>query len=444
MDTPADILDRQGFVNKIKMIVETLSKERKNCTFAINGEWGCGKSYVLNRFKEEIEDIQSEETASDKYLVFYYDCWKYDYYEEPAVAIIAAMLEMAEEKLKIINTLTDKAMEATWNVVIKRLETIVGEYCKNKVGVDLYKFIGDIRNGIIEESNSRNIFDNMFAFKSTFETIKKYIQEFSSNHTVIIIVDEIDRCLPQYAIKILERLHHIFFDISNVIVIIAVDGNQLDNTIKQIYGQKTNAEKYLKKFIDFQLNLDIGKTYTGYASKFASYFSKFKDHLELNEVMETLTSLLEDVDMRTQEKLFNKADTIHKFINSELCDISLLFFEMMWVIISYKQNSQNLRWVVNLGENINLITPVKIESDLQSKIMEISAQYCGPSSARIENESYLIIRNSAIGRAFFYLSTIYSDIEDGTCGNYYFENYNDIMGEILMAHRFVELTFLIQ
>ncbi|MDR1769655.1 MAG: KAP family NTPase [Hungatella sp.] len=166
MGTTGDILNRQDFIVKIKKIVEMLSEERKNCTFAINGEWGCGKSFVLNRFIEEIQDIQSEDTAADRYLVFHYDCWKYDYYEEPSVAIIAAMLEMAEEKLKFISTSTDKTMEATWTVVKKSLETLAGEFCKSKIGLDLYKFISDIRNEFKEEMNNKNEFDNMFAFKS--------------------------------------------------------------------------------------------------------------------------------------------------------------------------------------------------------------------------------------------------------------------------------------
>jgi hypothetical protein len=249
--------------------------------------------------------------------------------------------------------------------------------------------------------------------------------------------------LPQYAIKILERLHHIFFEIDNVIVIIAVDGDQLDNTIKQIYGQKTNVDRYLKKFIDFQLNLDIGKTYIGYAEKYASYFCKFDNSLELNEVMDALAKLLDDVDMRTQEKLFNKADTIHRMICSEKYDISLLFFEMMWLILTYKQNSQNLSWVLNLNENINPITSAK-RSILESKIIEISGQHCGPSYAKIYDRQYLIIKNSAVGKSFLYLSSIYNILENGICGRYYFENGNDLIDEMGMAHKFVELTFLIQ
>nr|WP_024835471.1 P-loop NTPase fold protein [Clostridium sp. 12(A)] len=441
MDTTDDILNRQVFLENLKKIVEMLSNERKSSTFAINGEWGSGKSFVLKRFIEDIENIQSEDTVSEKYLVFYYDCWKYDYYEEPLIAIIAAMFEMAEEKLKFLSTTYDKTMKATWNTVKNSLETIAGEFCKSKIGFDPYKFIGDVKKEYKEVTNSRHEFDNMFSFKLTLDTIKKQLQRLANNHTIIIIVDEIDRCLPVYAIKILERLHHTFFDIKNVIVIIAVDGDQLDNTIKQIYGQNTNVNRYLKKFIDFKLNLDIGKTNLNYAEKYLSYFSKFYVNSELYEVMEVLASLLDNIDMRTQEKLFNKADTIHRIVSSEKNDISLLFFEMMWIILTYKQDSQNLRWVVS-GDNSFKIT--RSENDMEIKIKEIADQYCGPSCARIDGKDYLIVKNSAVGKSFFYLSSIYNNLENGTCGIHFFDNANELMDEILKAQNFVSLTYLIQ
>lgn len=49
-------------------------------------------------------------------------------------------------------------------------------------------------------------------------------------------MDELDRCLPAYTIKVLERLHHIFTDIDNVIVIIAMDKKQVEHVVGQIYG----------------------------------------------------------------------------------------------------------------------------------------------------------------------------------------------------------------
>ena len=53
--------------------------------------------------------------------------------------------------------------------------------------------------------------------------LKKVFDYFKKDQTVVIIVDELDRCLPSYAIKVLERIHHIFNELENVVVIIAME-----------------------------------------------------------------------------------------------------------------------------------------------------------------------------------------------------------------------------
>ena len=89
-----DILNREIFVNDLVTLIENISGNRKSVSFAINGAWGCGKSFVLNMLEERLSQYQLAETASDKYFIIRYNCWKYDYYEEPLIAIVAAMIDM--------------------------------------------------------------------------------------------------------------------------------------------------------------------------------------------------------------------------------------------------------------------------------------------------------------------------------------------------------------
>ena len=81
-----DVLDREAFVKQIVDLAMVLSEKHKNCCFAIEGEWGSGKSFVLENIQECLQPEQSEETGADRFFVVRYDCWKYDYYEEPIVA----------------------------------------------------------------------------------------------------------------------------------------------------------------------------------------------------------------------------------------------------------------------------------------------------------------------------------------------------------------------
>jgi len=72
---------------------------------------------------------------------------------------------------------------------------------------------------------------------------------------LVIIVDELDRCRPDYSIKLLETVKHLF-DIPNIAFILSIDKRQLCSAVKGFYGSdEINAEEYLKKFIDFEVSL---------------------------------------------------------------------------------------------------------------------------------------------------------------------------------------------
>lgn len=109
-----DVLNRQPFIDKILSILETLSKEKKGLSFAIDGEWGAGKTFVLEQLENQLDLIQSEESADNRYFLFHYNCWQYDYYDEPAVAIISAMLEKA---YSMNNSDLEKMVKASWSMV---------------------------------------------------------------------------------------------------------------------------------------------------------------------------------------------------------------------------------------------------------------------------------------------------------------------------------------
>ena len=88
--------------------------------------------------------------------------------------------------------------------------------------------------------------------------VVKSLERLSKLTPIVFIVDELDRCLPEHAIKTLERLHHIFGKINPSITIISINEKQLKNTVKQMFGTEISFESYLRKFVDFRISLDAG------------------------------------------------------------------------------------------------------------------------------------------------------------------------------------------
>ena len=117
----------------------------------------------------------------------------------------------------------------------------------------------------------------MFAFKKTLDFTRDQIRELSKNKTVLLVVDELVRCMPEYAIKVLERLHHMFEGLDNVIVLLAIDSTQLEHSVKEIYGEQVDTERYLRKFISFRVKLDTGKVQNQILDNYGYYFYKFEN-----------------------------------------------------------------------------------------------------------------------------------------------------------------------
>ena len=55
-----DILNREEFVEKLFNLTQQLSFNKKNATFAIDGSWGVGKSFVLDMYEEKLSQEHSE------------------------------------------------------------------------------------------------------------------------------------------------------------------------------------------------------------------------------------------------------------------------------------------------------------------------------------------------------------------------------------------------
>ena len=71
---------------------------------------------------------------------------------------------------------------------------------------------------------------------------------------IIIFIDELDRCNPQYAVKLLERIKH-YFNHPKVVFVISYNKAELQHSIKTLYGSEFSADKYLERFFDYEFGL---------------------------------------------------------------------------------------------------------------------------------------------------------------------------------------------
>lgn len=343
VELPVDLLNRTGIIEQIMQLLNIISDNRLSRTFTLSGTWGTGKTFVLNRLMKQLLDYQDGE----KFFVFHYNCWQYDYYEEPLIAIVAAMLDSVDQETHVFSqSLREKARQGM-AVAKPILENIAKDFIKKKIGIDITDFFNFFNDGVetLEEFNNSEAdlqsYDKYYSFKKAITSAQESIRSLTQDRTVVVIVDEMDRCLPNYAIKVMERLHHLFANLNNTAVILAVDKVQLDQTVQQIFGADTNTTKYLKKFINFEVQLDTGRIEGSFTEKYADYFAMFDYSLiETDFSFDTyFSALFAGIEARTQERIMERIQTIHTILFPNIKkDYSFMCIEAMWVVFTEQHN----------------------------------------------------------------------------------------------------------
>ena len=141
-----DILHREQFVNQTVKIIEKLSQNSASTSFAINGTWGSGKSFVLDLLEDKLCNLV---TAEKEYCIIRYNCWENDYYDEPLLALISSTITSMWKKLHILpQAEKTSAIKGVLKATIDSLITLSTTIIKEKTGVELDNAIELVRKGI--------------------------------------------------------------------------------------------------------------------------------------------------------------------------------------------------------------------------------------------------------------------------------------------------------
>ena len=110
---------------------------------------------------------------------------------------------------------------------------------------------------------------------------------------LVVFIDELDRCSPNFAIRLLERIKHYFFKV-NITFVLSVNTHELQNTVKQYYGNEFDAFRYLDRFFDIRISLPpadlqqyyhfIGFENTSYVYDKIAHEVIHQYHFELREI----------------------------------------------------------------------------------------------------------------------------------------------------------------
>ena len=131
-----DFLNRNIFIENIAEIIKTTSFEEDNRAFAIDGKWGVGKTFIVDKIEDKFK------TEND-YLIFRYNAWNYNYYDEPLVAIITSIIDQLNDySTSGFKGITKSALKGICGTLFEILKTL-GKSTAILFGLDKIIDIGD-------------------------------------------------------------------------------------------------------------------------------------------------------------------------------------------------------------------------------------------------------------------------------------------------------------
>lgn len=318
-------------------------KPKQSYVMNINGEWGFGKTYFMQKSYEMLKVME--------HPVIYFDAWKNDYTNNPLLAFISelneSMSDYFKDDIKSKKYLNDayQAVKATFlPILMKKLTGHALEELEEKINDGKNELDDDIKSGISSLMTKTAIFalsehnavkDSIKSFKEKMEILLKHIHDsvMNQNLPLFILIDELDRCRPSYAIELLENIKHIF-DIPGVVFFIATDSKQLAHSINAIYGNNFASDTYLKRFFD--------QEYTLLAPKRHNFGQFLLEQYKLNELKNYF--VLFEPKHAKDNTITSTYEILGKYFNLSLRDHKQVIISLETITLTYPTNAGKIHF----------------------------------------------------------------------------------------------------
>lgn len=254
-------------------IIRLLTSPIDLSPMVIDGGWGTGKTEFCKKLIRLMQEQQRD------YQPVYIDAFRSDHSGEPLLALLAEIIKVCtpEDTGEQRKNITRKVAKAAGFVMKTVAKAAVGHVLKQK-WEDLEEGMSQITNDGQEAKNAaatvagvattlashsidatidatvEALLKEQIEAEKNLETLKACLKELAADKPIILFIDELDRCRPDYAVDMLEVIKHVF-DIENVKVVLVTNTKQLCAAINHRYGAEVDAQKYLDKFLKYSFAL---------------------------------------------------------------------------------------------------------------------------------------------------------------------------------------------
>lgn len=350
-----DVLNRK---DNIEILTKFITSFEQSIVLCIDGGWGQGKTTFIRMWEKYLHQ-QSIPTI-------YFNAWESDYTDDALIALIGeiniAVEKLPEKEQKKVKIFIEKIYGFAANFLKATAPTLANLGIKAVSGGltntdELTKALSSLSESLVKEQinqyeQSRRTLGN---FKEALSELARSYANGNKDTPLVIFIDELDRCRPNFAIQVLEKAKHLF-NVDNIIFVLAADKSQLAHSIRAVYGQGLDVNGYLRRFIDFDYLLPspVGSVYIKYlVTKMGFDKNLNNDETHIYDHQKKLNSIIRlyNLTLREQESFCNILNVVIKTKYHTMQENSVLVF----LLIILKIKEPELYKSLNRFDTANII-----------------------------------------------------------------------------------------
>jgi hypothetical protein len=271
---------------------------------SINGRWGTGKTTFIKMWDQMLENEGNIKTLR-------FNAWENDFVSDPTVVFVEEMTTAIEEDDDLDTALIDlEGIRKAGKEIIRRgIPLLLSLTAGSKPAEEVEKVFEAYRD---EKHQIKQ-------FREKIAEVADRVQS-TTDSPLLIFIDELDRCRPDFAVELLERVKHLF-DVPGIVFILAIDSEQLESSVRSLYGADMDAPGYLRRFIDLQYRLPRpeGGKYLDYLFEQNGTDKVLSDPDDVYRMMEICKSCAAHYEMslRDKEQYMLRLDLTFRQLNEE-------------------------------------------------------------------------------------------------------------------------------
>ena len=282
-ETRVDLLNNEAIA--VSIIGLLRAKPDHPMTIGVHGDWGAGKSSVL-------EMIEAGFADEDDVLCLKFNGWRFQGFEDAKIALIEGIVTGLVEKRPALNkaaaAVKDVFRRIDWLKVAKRagglaitaftgiptpeqigaivgsLEAVVADPAKLATKENISTVIDEVK-AVLKPSEAKNVPEEVEAFRKAFDRLLKD----AGVKQLVVLIDDLDRCLPDTAIETLEAIR-LFVFTARTAFVVAADEAMIEYAVRKHFpdlpestGPRDYARNYLEKLIQVPIRIPaLGETET--------------------------------------------------------------------------------------------------------------------------------------------------------------------------------------